>query len=122
MTNPALSASELNTLLIPKDLVGKTNSQQDIILNRNGSVRIYLFNLFFTLQQKANQRNPLRTLPQYPVNTSTGKIFSLTAKQQVSLYYFVLSRQTNGLGRLLLKSRLIQDRIKLWQSRGINNP
>lgn len=121
MSNPSLNAKQLNQLLIPKTLIGKTATQQIQILNRNaGGERTSILNTFFILQGSAN-RIPRRNQLLY-LRTSTGTSFALNAAQQISLYYYLISNRTTGLAYLLFQSRQIQAKVDRMRQRAINSP
>lgn len=122
MSNPNISVKELNTLLIPTIFYKKSVAQQDAILRTNSVARTYLHNLYYTLMYRANRKNASRTLSRLKLLKTNGKQIGLSANQQINLYFYFNSQQQSGLSRLVKKARIIEQQIKLYRSRSVNNP
>lgn len=122
MTDPTISVVQLNQILVLEPLAGKTNAQQDALLRTNPRFRNYYINLFYQLMYRANQKNPFRTLSRLFVLKTNGKQIGLSARQQVGLYFYFISQQQSGASRLVQKSQIIEQQIRLLRLRSVNNP
>lgn len=121
-TNPSLNAAQLNLLLVPKFMVGKSTKVQNGMLMRDfNGVRSALCNLFYQLQHKANKGN-LTTIRQLTLLTNTGSKFTLSAAQQVSLFRFISSNRSTGLASLVFRAQQFVVCINRAKSRCINQP
>jgi hypothetical protein len=122
MTNPNLNAQQLNDLLVPKSLYGKSQSSQISILTSNCTgVRNSLLGLYFRLQGSTN-RAPSRVIVLLYVLTRTGTSFALTPRQQFSLYNYLNANRSSGLAYLMFQARQIQQRNQYYAQRSIVQP
>jgi hypothetical protein len=123
MTEPELSITELNSLLVPANLADLTTAQQNNILGSNEALRGAYIKFFYDLQYKANKYKPCGP----PVTAlymfkSDGDIIGLSGCQQIGLYFYFISNKSTGLSRLIAQSFKIQEQLQLQRLRSVNNP
>jgi len=121
MTNPLLTAFQLNTRLVPQALVNLSVPKQNMVLCMNCSLRDELIKLFWNLQVSANRATQGGGML-LNVNDSSGKNFGLMVRQQLSLYHFLLSSRSTGLARLIHQAKIYQNQINRARRRCINEP
>ena len=110
MTDPSLSATELNNRLVPKNLIRLNCEKQDILLLNDVWIREMIIGLFYNINKTSRGfTNKMKRLDLYD---NMGIIFSLTFEQQINLYNYILSNKSNGLSRIIHKS-LLYSKIKL---------
>ena len=121
MTDPSLSASQLNTRLVPKLLAGLNPYQQNKIIRTNGNIRSELIRLLWNLKHVADKSTQGGGMLLY-VKDSSGKLFGLLVRQQVAMYHYLVSTNSTGLARLVHQSFYCQNLINLHIRRTINEP
>lgn len=121
MTDPSLTACQLNIRLIPKSLSGLSQEQQNVILRTNSILRSQLISLFWNLQMTNNRSTREGGMLLYVID-SKDKRFGLLVRQQIALYHYLISNKSSGLARLIHQAQQYQNIMNQKIRRTINEP
>lgn len=121
MTDPSLTACQLNIRLIPKSLARLSQARQNAVLRANGVLRAQLISLLWNLKNTVDRATRGGGMILY-VKDSKGKRFGLLVCQQVALYHYLVSNNSTCLARLVYQAQQYQNLINCNVRRTINEP